>query len=173
MTKRVAVGALVLALAPVLAFSQGNAKSVPKDLKPEIVKCANASTSLKRLDCFDALIKKLGIEIPKEGQIAATSQDPPKPRSPQNEEQAGRFELIQELVQKGAFSKVVKPGSVPEMWITPAFYALDFDVKSKFAALVWEYYFKESKGAANIALLYDSKTGKRVGSFSDAGLRMD
>lgn len=90
------------------------------------------------------------------------------------EKQAARDELIQKLIREGVFQKVEPGSSIPSVWVTPAFYLLDFETKQKFISVVYAYYFDGSDKLASVRLK-DSKTGKEVGMYSIAygGLRME
>jgi hypothetical protein len=104
----------------------------------------------------------------------APTLSPPKPaidKSP--EAQAKRLALIQELVDKGVFDKVEKPGSLPHVYITSAFRAVPFDTKREFLGVVYAYYF-DGAGLADAVVLKDAQSGKPVGSFSPAsGVELD
>ena len=80
--------------------------------------------------------------------------------------QVERRKLIQELINRGVFSKV---NSADEIWVRPIFYTLDYDQKQAFANLVYSYYFDGTNDSDTIILL-DSKTGKVAGYFSRSGL---
>ena len=86
--------------------------------------------------------------------------------------QPGRKQLIQKLISLGIFSKVEMPGSLPHVWITPTFRRLDFDDKQKFLNVVYAYYLTENR-RSNIVVLKDSRTGKRIGTYSQSGLDLD
>lgn len=99
---------------------------------------------------------------------------PPKPTIDKSPEmQAKRLALIQELVDKGVFYKVEKPGSVPHVYVTAVFRAIPFDAKQNFVGTVYGYYFDGSNFMDNV-VLRDALSGKQVGSFSkDSGLELD
>ncbi|MDB5969479.1 MAG: hypothetical protein JWQ90_1929 [Hydrocarboniphaga sp.] len=88
--------------------------------------------------------------------------------------QDDRMAFIQKLVSKGVFQKVEVPGTVPHLWVRPAFYALDFDTKSQFVNVVYAYYVTENP-KYDLVVLYDSKTGKKIGTYSKAygGLKLE
>jgi hypothetical protein len=163
--KRIAASLLFLiASCPVLA-----------DTKAEIAKCVASETALKRLACFDDLAISMGMKIPSgyspsDKKVAAQAK---ATLAQTDDKQPGRLKLIQELIDKGAFKKIERVGSVARIWVTPTFYTLDYDVKTKFSGLVYDYYSNETKGATNLVLLYDAKNGKQVGSFSKRGLDLD
>jgi hypothetical protein len=80
--------------------------------------------------------------------------------------QAKRMNFIKKCIKEGYFRKVEVPGSLPHVWVTPRFYRLDFDTKQQFINVVYAYYVTDDK-RRNIVVLYDSKTGKKVGSYSE------
>lgn len=80
--------------------------------------------------------------------------------------QSDRKALIQKLINKGIFQKVEVPGTLPHLWVRPAFYALDFDAKSQFVNVVYAYYITQNH-QYNIVVLYDGKTGKEIGKYSE------
>ena len=86
--------------------------------------------------------------------------------------QAKRYAYIQEVIKEGIFVKVEMPASLPQVWVNPRFYALNFEQKQAFVSVVWTYYnVKDS--AINTVVVYDSTTGKEVGTFNKAyGLEM-
>lgn len=81
--------------------------------------------------------------------------------------QEKREKLIQELIDARIFKKVEIPAKLPHLWVGPAFYALDYDAKSNFVNVVYAYYITMSP-SYNIVVLYDSKTGKKIGRYSEA-----
>lgn len=86
--------------------------------------------------------------------------------------QARRYASFQELIKEGIFVKVEMPASLPQVWVKPRFYALNFEQKQNLISLVWTYYnVKDS--AIKTVVVYDSTTGKEVGTFNKAyGLEM-
>ena len=103
---------------------------------------------------------------------AAKNAPPPKPTwtadlSPSKQEERGK--LIQQLIQQGVFYKVERPATLPHVWITPSFRALDYDTKQLFVSAVFLYH-----QPVDMVVLKDSLTGERVGSYSpDLGLSID
>jgi hypothetical protein len=88
--------------------------------------------------------------------------------------QPKRLALINDLIAKGVFQKVEKPRELPYLWVRPGFYALDLDMKQRFVGVVYMY-FKTEDPAVRLIVLYDSRTGKRAGRFSEdlGGLDME
>jgi len=87
--------------------------------------------------------------------------------------QADRQTFIQKAIKNGAFTKIEVPGSLPRVWVTPAFMDLDFDTKTKFISVVYAYYFDGSNETDTVRL-FDSRSGKEVGGYSMVygGLKM-
>jgi len=90
---------------------------------------------------------------------------------------AERKALLQKLINKGIFTKVAKPGSLPRVYVAPTFYVLDFDTKQTFVGVVYAYYFGENPDG--IVAVYDGLSGKEIGAFSVSpkygfpGLKLD
>ncbi|MCK4326382.1 hypothetical protein KAU86_02390 [bacterium] len=87
--------------------------------------------------------------------------------------QEQRKQLIEKLITQGIFAKVEVPGSLPRLWVKPAFYTLDFETKEKFVSVVYAYYFDGSNYGDTVRI-FDNMSGKEVGSYSlaDPGLRL-
>ena len=90
-----------------------------------------------------------------------------------DDKQEDRKTFIEKLIGQGIFQKVDVPGTLPKVWVTPAFYALDFEMKQKFISVVYVYYMKQDS-RYHIVILRDSRTGKDVGTYSahNPGLKM-
>jgi len=82
--------------------------------------------------------------------------------------------FIQKLINNGVFEKVEVPGSLPHLWVKPAFYGLSFDDKSTFVNVVYAYY-TTMNSSYNLVVLYDSRSGKKVGVYGETygGLKMN
>jgi len=117
------------------------------------------------------------------GQLFETDKSPSNPdtapapvTTPQvdQELQQKRYDLIQDLIAQGIFSKVEVPGSLPHVWVTPMFHALNFDDKEAFIGVVFAYYIAVNP-EYDIVALYDNKTGKEIGVFAEVygGLKLD
>lgn len=90
-------------------------------------------------------------------------------RSP--ETQAKRKRAIDELIQRGVFSKVDKTSDVTSAWVRPAFYALDFDQKKDVMNIVYGYYCDDDNTAV---LIKSASSGKIIGTYSlTLGLEMN
>ena len=88
--------------------------------------------------------------------------------------QKQRKAFIEKLMEKNIFQKVEEPGTIPNVWVRPAFYALDFDTKQKFIGVVYAYYFDGSNITDSVRLI-DSLSGKEVGDYStvNPGLKLN
>jgi len=80
------------------------------------------------------------------------------------DKQAKREYLLQEYMKKDILQKVVNNGSYPEVWVKPMFYVLDFDIKQQILGVAYAYFYDGSESDA-IVMIYDSMTGKEVGSY--------
>lgn len=109
------------------------------------------------------------------GSPASTAQTQAAPTKVQPDGKQGEREaFIQKLITQGVFLKAEVPGNLPHLWVTPTFYALDFDTKSKFVNVVYAYYIMKDP-MLNMVVLYDSQTGKKVGVYAEeyGGLKLD
>lgn len=108
--------------------------------------------------------------------IGCGTQKPTTPFTPDPALQAKRKAFAEKLIANGVFTKIVKPGQLPEAWATHTFKALDFDAKQEFCSAVYAYYFPDpaSGELGNQLKIMDSLTGKRIGTFSPQwGLSID
>lgn len=82
-----------------------------------------------------------------------------------------RAAFIGKLQKAGLFLKVEKLSDLPHVWVTPSFMVLDFPDKEQFINVVYAYYVTQDP-EANLVILKDSRTGKRIGRYSevDGGL---
>lgn len=80
--------------------------------------------------------------------------------------------LIDQLTTLGVFQKVLQSGRLPQVWVRPAFYLEDFDVKHSMIATVFNFYYP-SGNSDGLIILYDSRSGKKVGTFDSRGLEME
>lgn len=116
----------------------------------------------------------LRIQAESRAQAARLAAEKPKA---EQAKQARRKALIEKLIREGVFQKVETPGNLPHLWVRPGFYALDFEAKSTFVAVVYAYYFDGSKFTDSV-VLYDSSTGKEIGEFNpnlypNGGLKLE
>lgn len=98
----------------------------------------------------------------------------PSKTYPDDGKQAQRLELINKLISQGIFQKVEKLADYPHVWVTPLFNALNFEDKQNFISVVFAYY-RIVDAKSDMVVLYDSKTGNKIGVFSEVygGLKMD
>jgi hypothetical protein len=79
--------------------------------------------------------------------------------------QDDRKALIQKLIGAEVFQKVEVPGFLPHLWVSHAFYGLSFDSKNSFVNVVYSYYYTQNPDF-DLIVLYDSRSGKKIGTFS-------
>jgi hypothetical protein len=105
-----------------------------------------------------------------QGCSGADQQTPPPLSAQQLAMQKERLAFIQKMVDQGVFQKMEKS----ELWVTPRFYGLDFDTKSKIIGVAYAYYITENP-RSKIIHLVDNRTGKLIGKFSEnaGGLALD
>lgn len=88
------------------------------------------------------------------------------PFAPDPATQAKRLQFIQDLINRGVFSKVEQPGTSPRAWTTPVFMSLDFQTKTEFCNAVHSYYFPNPADTNASGLrLFDSRSGKQIGRY--------
>jgi hypothetical protein len=156
-------------------------KECGKEISSKADKCPHCGVKIKRTSRFAWLMAVLSglvllsyimseVNAPSSGTTKATTKRVTIDTSP--EAKAKREKLIQDLLNKEVFQKIEVPGLHPRVWVTPMFYALDFDTKQSFVSVVYAHYLgDEELGSVN---LVDSKTGKNVGRFSVvSGLEME
>ncbi len=87
--------------------------------------------------------------------------------------QEQREAFIQKAINEGIFLKAETTGAVPYLWVTPAFLKLDLEDMKKYAKVVYQYYITKNPNYIYV-VLFDSKTGKKVGVYGEAygGLRI-
>ena len=101
-------------------------------------------------------------------QTVAAQSGPPIDKSPQMQQQ--REALIKKAINLGYFREV-EVGSVPKIYVRPAFMAGDFKDKQSIASVVYAFYFSDYNGQV---CLIDARTNKQVGSYSPrSGLSVD
>ena len=89
------------------------------------------------------------------------------------EKQKERKELIEKLINQGIFLKVEKQGTYPQLYVKPAFYELTIDEKTQFVGVVFAYCIVRD-AEADLVLLEDGQSGKRIGTYSSRlGLDLD
>lgn len=87
--------------------------------------------------------------------------------------QQQRYDLMNKMIAEGIFYKVEKPGTYAHVFVTPYFKSLNIDDKNTFINVVWAYYICGDPGA-DIVVIYDSQTGKELGTYSEVqgGLKL-
>jgi hypothetical protein len=89
-----------------------------------------------------------------------------------SEAQNRRQKFINDNIESGVFYKVEKNGKFPHIYVNTGFYMLNYDDKSTFINPVLTYYYVQNK-QAYLAVLFDSQSGKKIGTFSyELGLRL-
>ncbi len=150
----------------------------PKDLRQEIANCASSDSALKRLACFDELTERIGIDIPKSGEIAKPYEDPLKLQKEREkaeyEPQSGRKAVLDEAVKEGVIQKTTFPGDQINIWVSPKFSLMDYEFKNNLIGIVCDYYTISRKTKVRMVFILDSKTGNGIGSYTpDFGLRLN
>ncbi len=85
--------------------------------------------------------------------------------------QQKREDAINKLIQRGVFTKVEMPGTVPRIYVGDTFYMALIDQKRLFTSIVYAYY-NTKDSTITVVGLHDSRTGKEVGTFSEYGLNL-
>lgn len=80
--------------------------------------------------------------------------------------QKKREALIHKLIKTGIISKVTTPSVLPHIYVDSGFYALSIDDKSRFINVIASYY-QASNPKASPAVIFDSRSGKEIGTFTD------
>lgn len=88
------------------------------------------------------------------------------------EKQAERRALIEGLIREGVWLKVEQPATLPHAYTGHAWDSLNVDDKSSFASATLAYYFAHDP-RASMLIIYDGRTGKKLGDFSGLGLELD
>lgn len=87
------------------------------------------------------------------------------------EMQKGREVFIEKMKLLNVIQKIETPGNLPRVYVAPAFYAADFDSKRNFMSVVYAYHF-DGSGISDLVRIYDGRSGKEIGTYSPAGLRL-
>jgi len=83
---------------------------------------------------------------------------------------SSRATLLSDLISRGVFTKIEMSGNVPVAWTGSAWSALSFDEKKDVIGLVVAQHADKSDAYVSIK---DGRTGKRIGTHSTLGLRLD
>lgn len=93
----------------------------------------------------------------------------PQVAAPDAALQAERKAFIDKALREGIFYKIEVPAELPHLWVQPRFLNGDYDTKRKLASVVYAYYFAMNP-KHDILVIKDSRTGKRIGTYSASGL---
>jgi hypothetical protein len=85
--------------------------------------------------------------------------------------QPERLKFINELIEKRVFTKVNVDELVPDIYVGPAFFLVDFETKQNFVSVVYAY-TKTSRPNLTLVQLYDNMTGKEIGRYTESGLKI-
>lgn len=85
--------------------------------------------------------------------------------------QAKRKQAIEGFIKDGVFMKVVQPAMLPHVHIDKGFYLLTYDGKSAVMNITYAYFLTISKENSAV-IIKDGYTGKRIGSYSEYGLKL-
>lgn len=86
--------------------------------------------------------------------------------------QAERKKFMQKLQKMNVIYKIDVPGDLPHVYVSSGFYSLKIDDKKSFMSVVYAYYLAQNPKATIVAL-YDSRSGKQIGTFTHRGLELD
>lgn len=87
-------------------------------------------------------------------------------------DQKKRLGFMKKFIAAGFFKKIEVPDIWVNIWVTPAWKNLDFDQKELSSGIVRDYYKCDNKNITR-AVIFDSKTGKEIGTYSDYGFKLD
>ena len=86
--------------------------------------------------------------------------------------QNDRHAFLQKLIKQGYVTKLEQPATLPHLWVTPKFMALDFQAKKEFCEVVFAYHYEAPRGMSAkdmptdwSLVLKHSISGNRVGSY--------
>lgn len=159
---------------PHCGYSQTTKKPIPKPLPP-------IKKESKQYGCGTIILLLVVVAIfyslfdTSERTKPVASKPPtqaPKLSAAETELQKQRKEFIDKGIREGIFYKIEIPGDLPHLWVTPRFLNGDFDTKSALASAVLAYYITENP-KYDLLIIKDSRSGKRIGSFSSNGLDLD
>ena len=129
-----------------------------------------------RLETANSMKNKLRAALDKKKETidSGPAKSNVRPVEINSEVQAERLALIETLIQRGVFAKVECPGTIPKIWIGPAFNGLDFDTKESFCSVVAAYYYEGTADKNKTVRVIDNMSGNEIGQFSAvyAGLKL-
>lgn len=103
---------------------------------------------------------------------AGNTGSPKQASAEEKTKQPERQAFIRKLIDKGVFTKIEQLGSLPHVYTGRNFSALDYDDKKQFLNVVYAFYATENP-SANLVLLYDGKSGKKIGVYDELGLSLE
>lgn len=84
--------------------------------------------------------------------------------------QQKRRELIDKLIQSRIIQKINTPGTVPRVYVLPAFFALTFDEKTNFINVCYAYAYRlprgDLQGFDEPMWVYNALTNNKIGEIS-------
>jgi len=97
----------------------------------------------------------------------------PAPKPPlNNNKQTARLKLINQLIARGVFHKIVKPADLYHLHVTPTYMRLNYDDKKLFARVPYLYH-SIRLGKPQLIIIKHSVSGKRIGYYDKSGLNLD
>lgn len=85
--------------------------------------------------------------------------------------QEKRKALMDEMVTGGIAERIENPAGEPFVYVMRPFYGLSFEEQASLINVIWSYYITEDRNA-RVVTIYDNETGREVGTYSQAGLKM-
>lgn len=85
--------------------------------------------------------------------------------------QLEREKLISDLKQKGIVQKIDQQNSIPNVYVSDAFKALDNFEKEELLTEISTYYYAQHK-RSSMVIIRDSSSGEKLGSYSQNGLSL-
>ena len=87
--------------------------------------------------------------------------------------QTQRLQFIAKLQTSGVVQKIEKPAKLGHLWTGRAWNTIAFDDKQAFANVVFAYFYDEDR-SADLLVIKDGRSGKRIGTFDlRRGLALD
>ncbi len=85
--------------------------------------------------------------------------------------QTERKKIIDEMVEGGIAERIENPAGKPFVYVLDPFFGLSFEEQASLMNVVWSYYITEDR-SADVVTIYDAATGKEIGNYSRAGLKI-
>jgi hypothetical protein len=86
--------------------------------------------------------------------------------------QSERKRIMDEMVDGGIAERIENPAGKPFVYVLDPFYGLSFDEQAALMNVIWSYYITEDRNS-NVLTIYDAKTGTEIGTYTQAGLKME